>query len=211
MNTEHIKDYLWSQVLPEIDNTNLIKDCLLIEDYLKVKLQDKDQWDPKTPYDSFTGRNHKQYNIFTLPSTQLITLHHGIRKTVGPYLDPEETYMLQGWMNVYRENGLIGWHNHWKSRDRTFHGFYCVNTENTPSFTEYKFAHTGDGVTRVDSKDGLLVFGKSDNDVHRSSPGWDSIVPRITIAFDIVPVSSVRAMFGNNFYDSYPLNHFIPI
>jgi len=102
-------------------------------------------------------------------------------------------------MNVYRNNGFIDWHAHWLAKYKAFHGFYCVNTENVSSFTEYKFTDLGDEVTTVPSKNGRLVFGRSDNDLHRSSP-WNFVFPRITIAFDIVPVSSL----------STSINHFIP-
>ena len=56
---------------------------------------------------------------------------------------------------------------------------------------------------KIESKDNLLVIGKSDNDKHRSSV-WNQDTPRITIAFDILPVSSIYKEFNT-------LNHWIPI
>jgi len=57
---------------------------------------------------------------------------------------------------------------------------------------------------KIESKNNLLVIGKSDNDEHRSSV-WNQETPRITIAFDILPMSSINKLQSNN------LNHWIPI
>jgi hypothetical protein len=53
----------------------------------------------------------------------------------------------------------------------------------------------------VYNKNGLLVFGDSAGDEHRSSK-WNQPDPRITIAFDIVPVNKLDL--------STEINHYIP-
>ena len=62
MTFEHIKDYLWSQILPGIDNKELLGDCLEIEKYLKKTLKDTDRWMHNTTYDTFTGKKFEEYN-----------------------------------------------------------------------------------------------------------------------------------------------------
>jgi hypothetical protein len=213
MRNEHIKDYLWSEMISGIDNKTLLNDCLLIEKYLEYKL-------PKIPgsmergdlwgleYGTFTGRNFNDYNIFTFPSNELTKLLNVMRNSIAPVLIPNTNYMIQSWLNVYRQNGFIDWHSHWPAQSKTIHGFYCVNSEDTPSYTEYRFPDINDDITTVHSKDGLLVFGKSENDRHRSSQGWNSNIPRITIAFDIVPVPHLQDAHNEDFFNNWPINHF---
>ena len=52
------------------------------------------------------------------------------------------------------------------------------------------------------SEEGLIVFGKSDGDKHRSSPWRETKRHRITIAFDIIPIESIESKLQGN--------HFIP-
>lgn len=200
-----ITNYLWCRELPGIDNNILYEDCLRIEDYISNVVVKKTEWDIE--YGSASGREYRKYNVFLFPSDELNKLFYNIREAIEHLKDPNETYVIQSWLNVYRENKYIDWHNHWPAHYKAFHGFYCVNSENTPSYTDYKFPTINDDVTRVVSKDGLLVYGKSENDQHRSSDNWQSSKPRVTIAFDIIPSRAIR----DNFQSQFIFNHFIPI
>jgi len=208
MRNEHIKDYLWSEMVPSIDNKTLMHNCLLIEKFLEERLTPL--LDNDISYSTFTGREYNQYNLFTFPSLELNKLFAEIKRLTTPVLNSKESYMFQSWLNVYRDNGFIDWHGHWNSKFNVIHGFYCVNTEDVSSYTEYMLPTLNEDITTVHSKDGLLVFGKSDNDKHRSSLGWNSLNPRITIAFDIVPTTSIQEKYKNNFFENFPFNHFIP-
>jgi hypothetical protein len=214
MRNEHIKDYLWSEMVDPttINNKRLMNNCLIIEKFLEGRIDRtklNNNW--TGAYGSFTGKNFNQYNIFTFPSADLIKLYTELRRVITPVFALNESYMIQAWLNVYRENGYIDWHNHWAKASRALHGFYCVNVEDTPSYTEYKFPTLNDDITTIHSKDGLLVFGKSEDDFHRSSPGWNSSNPRITIAFDIIPVATLQESYKNNFFEGYRHNHYFPI
>ena len=58
-------------------------------------------------------------------------------------------------------------------------------------------------VVEIDSYNNLLVIGKSDRDMHKTSD-WDNPdVPRVTIAFDILPLATVPAF--------NEINHWIPL
>jgi hypothetical protein len=137
---------------------------------------------------SKTTAAFKQYNLLSFPIESLQALYHTIVSTIKPCL-PKETHIMQCWLNVFRGTEFIDWHDHWTEEFRAVHGFYCVNV--TPSFTEYKFKHLPEEIFKIESKEGLLVFGKSNGDEHRSSPWSSTSVPRITIAFDIIPISSL--------------------
>ena len=181
----YVPDNLWGEMLPSIDNRQLMKDCLLVENYLNTNDILKD--DPGI-YGSETSASYQKYNLLSFPLRSFQILYHSMVSVIKPCL-PNEPHVLQCWLNVFRENASIGWHSHWDKKYRTLHGFYCVNV--TPSFTEYEFLHRPGENFKVESKEGLLVFGKSNDDRHRSSPWSGGAVPRVTIAFDVVPVSTL--------------------
>ena len=108
-------------------------------------------------------------------------------------------YMIKCWLNVFRKGEKVDWHNHWPAYKKVWHGFYCVQVGD--SFTEYKIPKVNN-IVKVKSKEGLLVVGKSEDDQHRSSPWNEEQRPRITVAFDIVPIDSVD--------NELRVNHFIP-
>jgi hypothetical protein len=57
-----------------------------------------------------------------------------------------------------------------------------------------------DGVElTIPSKEGLLVIGRSNGDLHKSSE-WLGDKPRVTLAFDISPIESIN----------FKINHYIP-
>jgi hypothetical protein len=101
----------------------------------------------------------------------------------------KEKHFIQCWLNVYNKGDFIDWHHHdWNSnrpnKPRAWHGFFCVDVEPN-SKTSYKWKGVNE-VIDIQSKNGLMVMGISDGDVHKSS-AWNEDNPRITIAFDIVP------------------------
>jgi len=190
----YVPDNLWGEMLPSMDNTRLMKDCLWAERYLlDCVVVDT----PLLHYGSKTTASYSQYNLLTLPIESFQNLYHNIVTVIKPCL-PDETYMIQCWLNVFRGNEFIDWHGHWNKKFRVVHGFYCCSV--TPSFTEYQFEFGN--VVKVNSVEGLLVFGNSNGDIHRSSP-WTGFGPRITIAFDIVPVTTLPD-------DQKRPNHYLP-
>jgi len=195
----YVPNYLWGEMIPIIDNAKLMEDCLHAEDYLINKLPLKQEQEIGR-YGNITTASHNQYNLLSFPIESFQVLYHNMVAVIRPCL-PKEPHVIQCWLNVFRDNGFIDWHDHWPSKYRVIHGFYCVNV--TPSFTEYKFAHAPMGTVKVESKEGLLVFGKSDGDEHRSSPWSKTSEPRITIAFDVIPVSMLE-----NF--QVRPNHYLP-
>ena len=189
------EDYLYGVQIGSIDNQSLVTHCLDIEQYLLRVLP------PVTAgwYGNITSAHNKSYNFLTFPGNEINRLFHVLVKEISPVLEKETCYMIKSWVNIYREGQSVGWHKHWESSKRVWHGFYCAQVGE--SSTYYKIPGVEEVIT-VPSKEGLLVFGKSDGDEHRSSEWLDSTRPRITIAFDIVPVDSID--------DKTCVNHFIP-
>lgn len=184
-------DYLYSFDLNSLDNKKIFNECLELESYLKTNLEN-----PKEKFGSFTTSNYEAYNLFTFPLDETNKLYKEIVTYCSPLLDENTKYWIQCWSNIFRKGDFIDWHGHWDSKYKAWHGFYCVNTDN--SFTEYKIPHLEKNI-KVQSKNNRLVIGKSDGDKHKSSL-WDKESPRITIAFDIIPLETLKQKFRPNHY-----------
>jgi hypothetical protein len=145
---------------------------------------------------------YSKYNLLMYPLPGMHKLYDSIKETF--YLcKPEDTeYYIQCWMNVYQKGDYINWHGHWNSKYKAWHGFYCLQVEPNSS-TTYKIKGFPD--IDVKSINNLIVIGKSDGDLHKSSE-WNQDYPRITLAFDIIPASSLQDI-------EYHLNphHWLPI
>jgi hypothetical protein len=113
---------------------------------------------------------------------------------------------MQAWLNVYRTGEFIDWHSHWPAEFESWHGFYCVDVEPNSSTTYRLFGKIPekDDIV-VTSQDNLLVISRSDGDYHRSSEWNNPDKPRITVAFDIIPMSKLYER------RNYEKNHWIPI
>ena len=189
-------DYVYSIKLKSLNNMELIKYCLEVEEMLRNTLKpiENPGW-----YGTFTTANHDSYNFLTFPNVEVNKLYKEISKYAS-YLLEDKVYMIKSWVNIYRKDEKVDWHDHWPAPKKVWHGFYCVQVGD--SYTEYKIPKVED-VIKINSKEGLLVIGKSENDKHRSSRWTEIDRPRITIAFDIVPVDSIE--------NKLQPNHFIPI
>lgn len=177
-----------------------------------------------------TTKLFNSYNLLLYPFPILHKLYFNISKCFhliyqehfGKSVD--ESFFIQCWLNSYKKGEFIDWHGHQPSSYQAWHGFICVDTEPN-SYTSYKWPknseRTGIEIT-VPSKDGLLVLGQSNDDMHRCSEWHLEDRNRITIAFDIVPSFAftenyllkdvdepkyLSAMKANNYY----VNHWIPI
>lgn len=195
----YVPNNLWGTMIPHLDNAKLTDICLNAEKFLINRILDETKIEMKF-YGSKTTASYQQYNLLSFPIESFQNLYHNIVSVIKPCL-PKETHVMQCWLNVFKGNEFIDWHGHWPKEHRVVHGFYCVNV--TPSFTEYRFKHIPDKTYRVESKEGLLVFGKSNDDSHRSSPWTNVSEPRVTIAFDIIPISTLKSTHMTP-------NHYLP-
>lgn len=139
------------------------------------------------------------YNLLLYPLPEFHRLHEEICTMFNEVNDNyDDKFYLQCWLNYYRKGDFIDWHHHWPPHYKGWHGFFCVNTE--PSSTTYRLK---DGtIVEVKSEDNNLVLSRSDGDQHRTWP-WEYDEPRITIAFDIIPM-------GRFPWDNWK-NHWIPL
>jgi hypothetical protein len=200
---EIVKDYLWFYKLDDIDNAKLYDTCVAIDKKLRTVF-------PPVPddnfYGCFTSYYHSSYNLFTFTSPELHKLYKNLVKNVLPHVDQNTQYYIRCWVNLFEPGMNIDWHGHWRPECKAYHGFYCVNTEGVnDSYTDYRIP--GQQEIRVMSEDGLLVFGKSDDDRHRSSPWENSGKCRMTIAFDVIPIEALNSID----YTEHLLHNYIPL
>ncbi len=178
MITELVPNFLYSTMCSN-SNAELYQDLVWVEEQLKNKYG-KQEINPT--YGSYTTQNYAQYNLFSFHTVSTNNLLKTFKDNLLPFL-PEQNYVIQCWLNVFKRGSFIDWHTHWDSSAKAYHGYYCVNVGN--SYTSYKIPP--DIQYDVQNKNGLLVFGKSAGDQHKSSE-WDDDAPRITVAFDLLPV-----------------------
>ncbi len=209
--TTVIPNYLFTYKWDNIDNNALYTTCINVEDELSRVF-------PPVPdtsvYGCFSAMYHDHYNLFAFPCEQLSQLYMNMAKSFSNILMPGR-YYIRCWVNLFSKGKNIDWHAHWDPKYKTYHGFYCVNTEGEhESYTEYVVPHLiGNQVCRIISNDGLCVIGKSQGDQHRSSEWLNDGKPRVTIAFDIVPIEALRPEENFTHIKINPayFNNFIPL
>ena len=149
---------------------------------------------------TMTTKLYNQYNVLMYPLPGYYELYTEIVKAYREFSGRRDNCYMQAWLNVYQKGEFIDWHTHWPAEKKVWHGFYCLDVEHEPSYTSYRIP--GEREFKIESKNNLLVIGKSEDDKHRSSE-WNHETPRITIGFDIVP--------WNQIDPSTSLNHWIPV
>jgi hypothetical protein len=166
----------------------------LIDRYEKIKLaeirgvtplSDNEIWKDSG---SVSTMKWKQYNVFQFHIPEIHNLYRSISDMVKEAciyygLDfEEEQFMIQGWFNInYSESGKLGWHEHGGEGAPDFHGYYCVKAE--PSVTHYNiFGNLVDNV----NKNNRAILSEMGHAHSMGDWNWDG--PRITIAYDVIPL-----------------------
>ena len=148
----------------------------------------------ETPWDasgSVTTMQWNNYNVFQFYDKNIHTLFRAVKdmtedacKYYG--LDfIEEQFMVQGWFNVnYSHVGKLDWHEHGGDGAPNFHGYYCVKAE--PSVTHYRVFDKEIENHNTNNRAILSETG------HPHAMGdWDWEGPRITIAYDVIPLRRI--------------------
>lgn len=134
----------------------------------------------------------RQYNVFQFHIDEVYKLYLAIRDMVKEACEYYEIdynaqkFMIQGWFNINESgNGKLNWHEHGGPGAPDFHGYYSVSAE--PSSTHY------------------IVFDKDVENINKNNRAilsemghphamgdWDWDGPRITIAYDVTPLSHLQ-------------------
>jgi hypothetical protein len=166
-----------------------------------------------TPNDIWKASNSvstikwREYNVFQFHIDEIYNLYSAVSdltKEACEYYGIdfyEQQYMIQGWFNInYNKKGKLDWHDHGPNGAPNFHGYYCVNAE--PSITYYKI----DGVHEVENinKNNRAILSEMTHPHAMADWDWDG--PRITVAYDLLPLQEVKKVFSLN-----DEQHWIPL
>jgi hypothetical protein len=194
-----VEDYVYTTKL-DLNLVTITDSCYQMYDYIKHNFSDK----PKdySGQSTMTTGVYAHYNVLLYPLREFHSLYENIKMMFHAINDrPDEKFYMQCWLNFYRKGEFIDWHAHWPPEAKSWHGFYCVSGKG--SCTTYKLPPDHKKEVEIPTILNQIVISKSDGDLHRSSD-WQEDYPRITIAFDIVPISYLKNPFAQ-------MNHWIPI
>jgi len=133
----------------------------------------------------------REYNVFQFYNPQIYNLYTNVRETVKEACDyyrldyDQQQFMIQGWFNInYNKKGKLDWHDHGPHGAPFFHGYYCVKAE--PSTTYYKVYNKE--IENI-NRDNRLIISEMGHPHAMADWEWDG--PRITIAYDVMPLSAL--------------------
>lgn len=133
----------------------------------------------------------RQYNVFQFHSLGIYNLYKAVKDMAVEacnYYDldfEKQRYMVQGWFNInYTKKGKLDWHDHGHSGAPNFHGYYSVKAE--PSITYYRVFDKEVENHNIDNRAILSEMGHP-----HAQADWDWDGPRITIAYDLVPLADI--------------------
>lgn len=149
-----------------------------------------------------TKLNNK-YNIFNFNSPIINHIYSellNLTKSVCKYYNSDfedNDYMIRGWFNLdtpstkeynpIKNNSLF--HDHLNGRGfPDLHGYYCVNAE--PSSTYYRLDN--ETIYENINKNNRLILCQ--NGFPHSRGSWKECEQRITIAYDIVPSTTLKEL-----------------
>lgn len=153
-----------------------------------TELKDDEHWKSSN---SVSTMKWREYNVFQfhIPGIHnLLSSISEMTKEACRYYEInfyDQQYMIQGWFNInYAKKGKLDWHDHGPWGAPNFHGYYCVNAE--PSVTYYK---TFDNIIENHNKNNRAILSEMGHP--HAMADWDWEGPRITVAYDIIPLSGL--------------------
>lgn len=151
-------------------------------------ISDNEAWKSSN---SVSTMKWRQYNVFQFHSEGIYKLYSSIRDMAleaCEYYDVDfkaEQYMVQGWFNInHTKKGKLDWHDHGPWGAPEFHGYYCVSAE--PSITHYRVFDKDIENHNINNRAILSEMGHP-----HAMADWDWDGPRITIAYDLVPLRNL--------------------
>jgi len=139
----------------------------------------------------------KEYNVFQFNNEAIYSIFVNIRDAVKEACNYYEIdfdaqkYMVQGWFNInYNKVGKLNWHDHGGPWAPSFHGYYCIKAQ--PSSTFYRIDNKDSGLVENINIDNRLIVSEMGHPHAQGDWDWDG--PRITLAYDIVPLKDLMEM-----------------
>jgi hypothetical protein len=191
------------------DLPNLVKE--LQDRYSKIEraellgvspLKDNESWKQSN---SVSTMKWREYNVFQFHIDELYDLYKSISdmtKEACEYYEidfEKQKFFIQGWFNInHTKKGKLDWHDHGPWGAPNFHGYYCVKAE--PSSTYYKVFDKEVENKNIDGRAILSEMGHP-----HAQADWDWEGPRVTVAYDVIP------LFGLKENGMHQEQHWIPL
>lgn len=180
-----------------LDNNLTILSAELQDRYKKIEqaqvtgvtpVQDNELWKSSQ---SVSTMKWRQYNVFQFHSLGLYNLFKNVKDMTIEACEyygldfEKQRFMIQGWFNInHIKKGKLDWHDHGPFGAPNFHGYYCVKAE--PSSTYYRVFDKEVENKNIDNRAILSEMGHP-----HAQADWDWDGPRITVAYDIIPLSDI--------------------
>lgn len=147
---------------------------------------------------SLSTEKYYEYNVFQFHNTGIYDLFKEIKSMTVEACEyygidfDRHRFMVQGWFNIhYKEKGKLNWHDHPGMGAPFFHGYYCVNAE--PSKTSYKLFGDDDKLVENINKNNKAILSETGHPHAMGDWDWDG--PRITVAYDVVPLVNLHPLW----------------
>lgn len=199
-NSDHIFSYSQTEIPHKFFERNLDNDLEKLTKFLQYQykkiesgeiLKGTAQNSEWVESNSASTINWNRFNVFQFYSKEIHDLYSSLKDMTQEACEyynidfKESRYMVQGWFNInYSHSGKLDWHDHHTQGIPTFHGYYCVNAE--PSVTHYKIFNKD--FVNINKNNRAIL---SETGHPHAMGDWDWEGPRITIAYDVVPLSEI--------------------
>ena len=194
-------------------NNNLQQTALELQDrYQKIQraevlgvtpLGDNELWKESN---SISTMKWKEYNVFQFHIDGIRNLYNAVSDMVKEACEyyeinfADQQFMMQGWFNInYAHNGKLDWHDHGPMGAPNFHGYYSVSAE--PSQTHY-IAFDEHKIN--ENKNNRAILSEMGHPHAMGDWEWDG--PRITVAYDIIPLKDLMQFGAGQEQHWIPLN-----
>lgn len=148
----------------------------------------------------------REYNVFQFYTTEIYNIYRAVSDMVKEACEyyeidfEKQKFMIQGWFNInHAKTGKLDWHEHGPDGAPNFHGYYAVKAE--PSETHYI---TSSGPKVNINKNNRAVLSEMGHPHAMGDWNWDG--PRITVAFDVMPLSTLENNPDAKEQHWFPLN-----
>ena len=181
-----------------LDNNLIVLSSELQDRYTKIEqakligvspVGENEHWKQSN---SVSTMKWRQYNVFQFHSTGIYNLYKALRSMTIEACDyygldfDKEQFMVQGWFNItHSGKGKLDWHDHGPNGAPNFHGYYSVSAE--PSTTHYLVFDKETENNNINNRAVLSEMGHP-----HAMADWDWEGPRITVAYDIIPLRDLQ-------------------
>jgi hypothetical protein len=148
----------------------------------------------------------REYNVFQFYTEEIYNVYKSVSEMVKEACEyyeinfDDQKFVIQGWFNInHKKAGKLNWHEHGPDGAPLFHGYYCISAE--PSETHYITSAGPKVNVNLNNRAVLSEMGHP-----HAMADWDWDGPRITLAYDVMPLSTIENNPNAKEQHWFPLN-----